>query len=121
MLESYMADEPVSREPVSPCYSLFSPVMSGKTGNFPFSWIDLRSIFFQVLLTFPSVMVFSLRHKTCDHFSTKQGCFFYVSGTLDLVTGGIPNDCKSNNCGLRRFFRRHLEEAERLSTILSGK
>jgi hypothetical protein len=62
--------------------------MFGKTGNFPFSWIDLRSIFFQVLSTFPSVMVFSLRYKTCDHFSTKQGYFFNVSGTLDLVTGG---------------------------------
>jgi hypothetical protein len=56
-----VADEPVNGELVSPCYSLFSPVMSGKTGNFPFSWIDLRSIFFQVLSTFPSVMVFSLR------------------------------------------------------------
>ena len=49
----FVADEPVSREPVSLCYSLFSPVMFGKTGNFPFSWIDLRSIFFQVLSTFP--------------------------------------------------------------------
>jgi hypothetical protein len=75
-----VADVPVSREPVSPCYSLFSPVMFGKTGNFPFSWIDLRSIFFQVLSTFPSVMVFSLRYKTCDHFSTKQGYFFNVQG-----------------------------------------
>ena len=82
-----MADDAVSREPVSPCYSLFSPVMFGKTGNFPFSWNDLWSIFFQVLSTFPSVMVVSLRYKTCDHFSTKQGYFFRVSGTLDLVTG----------------------------------
>jgi hypothetical protein len=23
-------------------------------------------------------------YKTCDHFSTKQGYFFYVSGTLDF-------------------------------------
>jgi hypothetical protein len=61
--------------------------MFGKTGKFPFSWIDLRSIFFQVLPTFPSVMVFSLRHKTCDHFSTEQGYFFNVSGMLDWVTG----------------------------------
>jgi hypothetical protein len=83
-----MADDAVSREPVSPCYSLFSPVMFGKTGNFPFSWNDLWSIFFQVLSTFPSVMLVSLRCKTCDHFSTKQGHFFKVSGTLDLVTGG---------------------------------
>src|ERR1700730_6015067 len=82
-----MGDETDSREPVSPCYSLFSPVMFGKTGKFPFSWIDLRSIFFQVLPTFPSVMVFSLRHKTCDHFSTEQGYFFNVSGMLDWVTG----------------------------------
>jgi hypothetical protein len=62
--------------------------MFGKTGNFPFSWNDLRSISFQVLSTFPSVMVVSLRCKTCDHFSTKQGYFFRISGTLDLVTGG---------------------------------
>src|ERR1700730_12319400 len=67
-------------------YSLFSPVTFGKIGNFPFSSNDLRSIFFQVLSTFP-VMVVSLRCKTCDHFSTKQGYFFKVSGTLDLVTG----------------------------------
>jgi hypothetical protein len=33
-------------------------------------------------------MVVSLRCKTCDHFSTKQGYFFRISGTLDLVTGG---------------------------------
>jgi len=77
-----LADEAVPREPVSPCYSLFSPVMFGKTGSFPFSRNDLRSIFFQVLSTFPSVMVVSLRCKTCDHFSTKQGYFFKVSGTL---------------------------------------
>jgi hypothetical protein len=83
-----LADDAVAREPVSPCYTLFSPVMFKKTGNFSFSWKDLWSIFFQVLSTFPSVMVFSLRYKTCDHFSTKQGCFFNVSGTLDLVTGG---------------------------------
>ena len=76
-----MADDPVVSEPVSPCYSLFSPVTFGKTGNLPFSWNDLRSIFFQVLSTFPSVMVVSLRCKTCDHF-------FRISGTLDLVTGG---------------------------------
>ena len=85
--EDSLADDAVSREPVSPCYSLFSPVMFGKTGNFPFSWNDLWSIFFQVLSTFPSVMVVSLRYKACDHFSTKQGYFFKVSGTLDLVTG----------------------------------
>jgi hypothetical protein len=59
---------------------LFCPVMFGKTGNLPFSWIDLRSIFFQVLSTFLSVMVFSLRHKTCDHFSTKQGYFLMFQG-----------------------------------------
>jgi hypothetical protein len=61
--------------------------MFGKTGNFPFSWNDFWSRFFQVLSTFPSVMVVSLRYKTCDHFSTKQGYFFKVSGTLDLITG----------------------------------
>ena len=42
-----------------------------------------------VLSTFPSVMVVSLRCKTCDHFSTKQGYFFKVSGTFDLVTEGL--------------------------------
>jgi hypothetical protein len=56
----FMADEPVNGEPVSPCYSLFSPVMFEKAGHFPVSSNDLRSIFFQGLSTFPSVMVFSL-------------------------------------------------------------
>jgi hypothetical protein len=31
-----LADETVNGEPVSPCYSLFSPVLFRKTGNFPF-------------------------------------------------------------------------------------
>ena len=82
-----MADEPVSGELVSPCYSLFSPVIFGKTANFPFLWNDLRSTFFQVLSSFPLVMVFFLRCKNCDHSTAKQGYFFNVSGTLDLITG----------------------------------
>src|SRR5580704_14327853 len=82
-----LADDPVVGELVSPCYSLFSPVMFGKTGNFPFLSNDLRSTFFQVLSSFPLVMVFSLRCKNCDHSSAKQGYFFNVSGTLDLITG----------------------------------
>jgi hypothetical protein len=86
-LGGFLADEPVSGELVSPCYSLFSPVMFGKTGNFPFLWNDLRSTFFQVLSSFPLVMVVSLRCKNCDYFSAKQGYFFNVSGTLDLITG----------------------------------
>jgi hypothetical protein len=85
--QPWLADEPVSGEPVSPCYSLFSPVMFGKTGKFPFLWNDIRSTFFQVLSSFPFVMVFSLRCKNCDHFSTEQGYFFNVSGMLDWVTG----------------------------------
>ena len=97
-------DEAVRGELVSPCYSLFSPVMFGKMGNFPFLSNDLRSTFFQVLSSFPLVMVFSFRCKNCDHSSAKQGYFFNVSGMLDWVAGGIPNDCESNNCGLRRFF-----------------
>ena len=82
-----MADDPVRGEPVSPCYSLFSPVMFGKTGDFPFLWNDLRSTFFQVLSSFPLVMVFFLRCKNCDHSAAKQGYFFNVSGTRDLITG----------------------------------
>src|ERR1700720_3434382 len=82
-----LADDPVLGELVSPCYSLFSPVMFGKTGNFPFLWNDLRSTFFQVLSSFPLVMVFFLRCKNCDHSAAKQGYFFNVSGTRDLVTG----------------------------------
>src|SRR5580704_3436295 len=62
--------------------------MFGKTGNFPFLWNDLRSTFFQVLSSFPLVMVFFLRCKNCDHSAAKQGYFFNVSGTLDSVTGG---------------------------------
>jgi hypothetical protein len=61
--------------------------MFGKMGNFPFLSNDLRSTFFQVLSSFPLVMVFSLRCKNCDHSSAKQGYFFNVSGTLDLITG----------------------------------
>jgi hypothetical protein len=82
-----LADEPVAGELVSPCYSLFSPVMFGKSANFPFLWNDLRSTFFQVVSSFPLVTVFSLRCKNCDHSSAKQGYFFNVSGTLDLITG----------------------------------
>src|ERR1700730_8932886 len=82
-----LADDAVGGEPVSPCYSLFSPVMFGKTGNFPFLWNDLRSTFFQVLSSFPLVMVFFLRCKNCDHSAAKQGYFFNVSGTRDLITG----------------------------------
>jgi hypothetical protein len=70
-----MADDAVSREPVSPRYSLFSPVMFGKTGNFPFLSNDLRSTFFQVLASFPLVMEFSIRCKNCDHSSAKQRYF----------------------------------------------
>jgi len=71
--------------PVTHCFPLF---YSEKQAIFPFLRNgDLRSIFFQVLSTFPSVMVVSLRCKTCDHFSTKQGYFFNVSGTRDLITG----------------------------------
>ena len=90
-----LADEPVAGEPVSPGYSLFSPIMFGKTGNFPHFWIDLQSIFFQVLSTFPSVMVFSLRCKNCEHSSAKQGYFFNVSGTLDLITGANSTTAKA--------------------------
>ena len=90
-----MADEPVAGEPVSPCYSLFSPVMFGKTGNFPHFWIDLQSISFQVLSTFPSVMVFSLRCRDCEHSSAIQGYFFNVSGTLDLITGANSTTAKA--------------------------
>ena len=75
-----MADETVNGEPVSPCYSLFSPVMFGKTRNFPFLWNDLRSAFFQVLSSFPLVMVFSLRCKNYDHSSAKQGYFLMFQG-----------------------------------------
>ena len=74
-----MADETVNGEPVSPCYSLFSPVMFGKTGNFPFGTTS-GQYFFKFLSTFPSVMVFSLRYKTCDHFSPKQGYFIMFQG-----------------------------------------
>src|ERR1700731_3298422 len=61
--------------------------MFGKTGNFPFLGNDLRSTFFQVLCSFPLVMVFFLRCKNCDHSPAKQGYFFNVSGTRDLITG----------------------------------
>ena len=75
-----MADDPVVGELVSPCYSLFSPVMFGKTGKFPFLWNDLRSTFFQVLSSFPFVMVFPFDTGTAiispqnrDIFSMFQG------------------------------------------------
>ena len=77
-----MADDPVVGELVSPCYSLFSPVMFGKTRNFPFLWNDLRSAFFQVPSSFPLVMVFSLRCKNYDHSSAKQGYFLMFQGRL---------------------------------------
>jgi hypothetical protein len=77
-----LADDAVSGEPVSPCYSLFSPVLFGKTGNFPFLSNDPRSTFFQVLLSFPLVMEFSLRCKNCDHSSAKQGYFIMFQGRL---------------------------------------
>jgi hypothetical protein len=83
-----LADEAVPREPVSPCYSLFSPVMFGKNRQFSFSWNDLRSIFFQLLSTFPSVMVFSPAARPAIISPQNRGYFFKVSGTLDLVTGG---------------------------------
>ena len=70
--------------PVTPCFPL---LCSEKQAIFPSCWIDLRSTFFQVLSTFPLVMVFSLRCKNCDHSSAKQGYFLNVSGTLDLITG----------------------------------
>jgi hypothetical protein len=76
----FVADETVSGELVSPCYSLFSPVMFGKTANFPFLWIDLRSTFFQVLSSIPFVMVFPfdtgaaiISPQNRDIFSMFQG------------------------------------------------
>ena len=94
-----VADDAVGCELVSPCYSLFSPVMFGKTGNFPFSWNDLRSIFFQFLTSFPSVMVFSLRCKNCNHLSAKQGYFSVFQGALETITGRqAPTDRGISNC-----------------------
>jgi hypothetical protein len=58
-----------------------------KQAIFPFRGMTCDQDFFQVLSTFPSVMVVSLRCKTCDHFSTKQGYFLKFQGR-DLVTGG---------------------------------
>ena len=70
---------------LTPCFPL---LRLEKQAIFPSRGMTSGQYFFKFLSTFPSVMVVSPRYKTCDHFSTKQGYFFNVSGTLDLVTGG---------------------------------
>jgi hypothetical protein len=59
-----------------------------KQAIFPSRGLTSGQYFFKFLSTFPSVMVFSLRYKTCDHFSTKQVYFFNVSGDARLGNRG---------------------------------
>src|SRR5580704_5733297 len=60
-----LADEPVVGELISPCYSLFSPVMFEKSGNFPFLWNDLPvNIFFKFCRLFRWLWCFPFAART---------------------------------------------------------
>jgi hypothetical protein len=66
--------------------------MFGKTGNFPFSWNDLWSIFFQVLSTFPSVMVFPSATRPAIISPQNRDIFFMFQGrsTSTKRIGSLP-------------------------------
>ena len=70
--------------PVTPCFPL---LCSEKQAIFPFCGTTSGQHFFKFCRLFRWLWCFSFDARTCDHSAPKQGYFFNVSGTRDLITG----------------------------------